>query len=269
MALASDNIQDWKKRSAGHRQTGSDYATDERADESSDAALPVRPRQPRGTKLVNNPPIKAKRRERSDTASTNHTGTGTITGHSVDTAASATPRHSSTPDNSSATLQEDKTSGQLESETDGTDPLTPTAGTPHTSVRESVRRVSSGASLTALSPSVPTTASTTPALTPAMTITDESDTEFQSACSTSPRDSYGSFESKKGMQHDSDDSGTSTDQDYNREKRHVTEYTDLPMRARLSSMATTAPQTSSTLSDITAAPNGRGGFAIRSRQGTN
>lgn len=266
MALATENIQDWKKRSAGHRHTESDYTTDERADESSDAAVPVRPRQPRGTKLVNNPPTKAKRRERSDTASTNHTGTGTITGRSVDTPASATPRHSATPDNVSPALQEDKISGQADSETDGTDLLTPTARTPHTSVRESVRKISSGASLTALSPPEPTTSPTTPALTPAMTATDESDTEFQSACSTSPRDSCGSFESKKAMQHDSDDSGTSTDQDY---KRHVTEYTDLPMRARLSSTVTAAPQTSPALSDMTAAPNGRGGFTMRSRQVTN
>ncbi|KAH0838307.1 DENN domain-containing protein [Lanmaoa asiatica] len=270
-ALASENIQDRKKRSAGYRNTGSDYATDERADESSDAAVSVRLRQPRVTKLVNNPPVKAKRRERSDTASTNRTGTGTITRHSVDTAASATPRHSSTPNNGSPTPQrEDKIPGQLESETDGTDLQTPTAETSGTSVRQSLRKVASGASLTALSPAAPTTAPTTPALTPAMTTTtDESDTEFQSACSTSPRDSYGSFESKKAMQHDSDDSGTSTDQDYNREKRHVTEYTNLPiMRARLSSSATAVPHTSPTLSDVTAAPNGRG-FATRSRQGTN
>lgn len=268
MALASENMQDWKKRSAGHRRTGSDYATDERADEGSDVTVPVRPRQSRGTKPINNPPIKAKRRERSDTTSTNHTGTGTITGHSVDTATSATPRHSSTPVHSSTVLQEDKIPGHLESETDGTDPLTPTADTHHASVRESVRKVSSGASLTALSPSAPTTAPTTPALTSAMTATDESDTEFQSACSTSPRDSYGSFEGKQAVQHDSDDSGTSTDQDYNTEKRHVTEYTDLPVRARLASTATAAPQTSPTLSDVTAAPNGRG-FTVRSRQAVN
>ncbi|KAF8445945.1 AEX-3 domain-containing protein [Boletus edulis BED1] len=100
-ALASDNIQEWKKRSAGYKSPGSDYATDERADESSDAAVPVRPRQPRGTKLINNPPIKAKRRERSDTGSTNRTGTGTIKRHSVDTATSTTPRHSSIPINDS------------------------------------------------------------------------------------------------------------------------------------------------------------------------
>lgn len=262
MALASENIQDRKKRSAGHRSTGSDYATDERADESSDAALSVRPRQPRGTKLVNNPPIKAKRRERSDTASTNRTGT--IKRHSVDTAASATPRDSSTPNNGPSSPQrEDKIPGQFESETDGTELLTPTAEAPHTSAQQSLRKVASGASLSALSPAASTTAPTTPALTPALTVADESDTEFQSACSTSPRDSYGSFESKKATQHDSDDSGTSTDQDY-KEKRHVTEYTDLPMRARISSTATAVPQTG----DVTAAASGRG-FATRSRQGTN
>jgi nicotinamide N-methyltransferase len=224
--------------------------------------VPVRPRQLRGTKLVNNPPTKAKRRERSDTASTNRTGTGTITRHSVDSPASATPRHSTLNDGSPAPQREDKIPGQVDSETDGTDLLTPTAETPHTLERQSLRRVASGASLTALSPAAPT-----PALTPTMTITtDESDTDFQSACSASPRDSYGSFENKKALQHDSDDSGTSTDQ---YQKRHVTEYTDLPiMRARLSSTATAVPQTSPTLSDIITAPSGRG-FATRSRQVTN
>lgn len=250
--MASENVQDWKKRSAGYRSTGSDYATDEHADESSDAAVSVRLRQPRSTKLVNNPPIKAKRRERSDTASTNRTGTGTITRRSIDTAASTTPRDCSTPNNTLP--REDKIPGQFECETGGTDLLTPTAEVPH----QSLRKVASAVSLT-----VPTTAPMTPALTPAMTTTtDESDTEFQSAYSTSPRDSCGSFESKKAMQHDSDDSGTSTDQDY---KKHVTEYTDLPMRARLSSTATAIPQSSPTLSDVTAAPSGRGGFTARSR----
>jgi hypothetical protein len=264
-ALASENVQDRKKRAAANKSTGSDYATDERADESSDAAVPVRPRQPRGTKLVNNPPVKAKRRERSDTASTNRTGTGTVARHSVDTTTSETPQHSSTPDNVPG---EDRTSGQVESETDCTEILTPTAETSHASTRHSVRKVSSGASLTAISSVTPTTAPTTPALTQAPTITtDESDTDFQSACSTSPRDSYGSFDGNKALQHDSDDSGTSTDQDYNSGKRHVTEYTDLPVRARLSSTATTVPQGSPALSDVTAAPGGRG-YATRARQGT-
>ncbi|KAF8560362.1 hypothetical protein OG21DRAFT_1401805 [Imleria badia] len=259
-ALASENIQDWKKRCAVHKSNGSDYATDERADESSDAAVPVRPRQPRGTKLINNPPVKAKRRERSDTASTNRTGTGTVKRNSVETASSATPRHSSTPNHGSPTPpREDKILAQTESETDGTDLQTPTA---ETSQRPSLRKIASGASLTALSPEAPTTAPTTPALTPAIsTTTDESDTDFQSACSASPRDS---FEGKKVSQHDSDDSGTSTDM----EKRHVTEFTDLPMRARLSSTATAVPQTSPTLSDVTAAPSGRS-FSMRSRQGIN
>lgn len=215
--------------------------------------MPIRPRQLRGTKLVNNPPTKAKRRERSDTASTNRTGTGTITRRSIDGPASATPRHSTLNDGSPAPQREDKIPVQVDSEADGTDLQTPTAETSRT-LERSLRKVASGASLTALSPAAPTT--TTPALTPTMTITtDESDTDFQSACSASPRDSYGSFENKKALQLDSDDSGTSTDQDY--KKRHVTEFTDLPMRARLSSTATAVPQTSPTLSDIIAAPSGR------------
>ncbi|KAG9314368.1 DENN domain-containing protein [Chiua virens] len=260
-ALASENILEWKKRTASHRRTGSDYATDERGDESSDAALPGRPRPPRGPKLVNNPAIKAKRRERSDTMSTNRTGTETITRRSIDTAASATPRESATPHDGSPAQPECKIPPQLESEMESTDPLTPAVETAQPSVEQLVRKVASGASLTALSPSAPSPAPITPVLTPAMT--DESDTEFQSAYSASPRDSCGSFESKK--QHESDDSGTSTDQDYTMEKRHVTEYTELPVRSRLSSIATTAPQASPTLSDITAVPNARG-FAVRTRQ---
>jgi len=258
-AMASENVQEWKRKSAGHRRTGSDYATDERADESSDAALPVRPRHhPRGTKLVNNPPIKARRRERSDTGSTNRTGTGTITRRSLDTAASETPRYSSTPKYGSE--REDKIPGQLDSEAECTDLPTPTTVTSVTLVRPSLRKVASGASLTALSPDAPTTAPTTPALTPAITTTtDESDTEFQSAYSASPRDSYGSFESKKASHLDSDDSGTSTDV----EKIHVTEFTDLPVRTRLSSVATAVQHTTPTPSDVSAASNGR--LAVRSR----
>ncbi|KAF9229287.1 hypothetical protein BS17DRAFT_771267 [Gyrodon lividus] len=236
-ALASERIQDWKKRSTGHRSASSDYATDEHADESSDAALSVRPRPSRGIKLVNNPPIKAKRRERSDTASTSQTGTGTITRRSLDTVSSsaATPRRSSTPQ------REEKIPGKLESETESTGNLmTPTTETLDTEKRQSLRTLASGPSLIAPSPEVPTTAPTTPALTPAMTVaTDDSDTEFQSAYSTSPRDSYGSFESnRKAADRDSGDSGTSTDR--NVEQRHVTEYTKMPIpvRERLSSTAT-------------------------------
>ncbi|KIK93749.1 hypothetical protein PAXRUDRAFT_786486 [Paxillus rubicundulus Ve08.2h10] len=247
-ALASERIQDWKKRSAGHRSTSSDYATDERADESSDAALSIRPRPSRGTKLVGNPPIKAKRRERSDTTSTNQTGTGTITRHSLDTVSSAaTPRHSATPRRSSTPEREEQSAVQLEPETQSTDELmTPATETPDAEEPQSLRKIASGASLTALSPTVSTTTPTTPALTPTTTVaTDDSDTEFQSAYSTSPRDSYGSFENnKKAARYDSGDSETSTDQ----EKGHVTEYTKMPIpkRERLSSTATAILQTQPT-----------------------
>ncbi|KAF9241378.1 DENN domain-containing protein [Melanogaster broomeanus] len=234
---------------------------------SSDAAMPVRSRPSRGAKLVNNPPIKAKRRERSDTTSTNQTGTGTITRRSLDTASSsATPRHSVVP----IPQGEEKIPGQSESETENaSDPTTSAEVAPaDTETRQPVRKIASGASLTALSPQAPTTAPTTPALTPALTgTTDDSDTDFQSAYSASPRDSYGSFE-EKVAQHDSDGSGVSTDRERRVEKRHVTEYTKMPTpaRERLSSTAT-AIIPSPTLTENTLPPNGRA-FGSRPRQGS-
>ncbi|KAH7883590.1 DENN domain-containing protein [Phlebopus sp. FC_14] len=251
-ALASERVQDWKNRTAAHRNSSSGYGTDDRADESSDAAVPVRSRPPRGTKLVNNPPVKAKRRERSDTTSTDQTGSGTITRRSVDTVlSSATPQRSPTPQ------REYQASGHYEAVTENNAGDT----TPLTESRP-LRKVDSGASLSALSPDAPTTTPTTPALTPAMTATtDDSDTDFQSAYSTSPRNSYGSFESrklKKATCSDSD-SGTSTDQHV--EERHVAQYTKTPVsRERLSSMASAIlqPQPSPTLSDDTVAPKESG-----------
>jgi nicotinamide N-methyltransferase len=76
-----------------------------------------------------------------------------------------------------------------------------------------LRKIDSGASLSALSPSE-TATSSTPALIPAISsIADGSDTEFQSAYSTSPRDSYVSFDGRRTpLYHDSDDSTEFTDQ---------------------------------------------------------
>ncbi|KAL4069616.1 hypothetical protein V8B97DRAFT_597959 [Scleroderma yunnanense] len=249
-ALASERIQDWKNRSLGRHGTGSGYGTDERGEESSDAAIPIRARPPRGTKLVNNPPARVKRRERSDTTSTNQTGSGTtITRASLETV--------STPRRSPSLNHGENIPGHFEPETvEGSTSenmtLTPTMET------HCLRKVASGASLSALSPDVPVTTPTTPALTPAMSsTTDDSDTEFQSAYSTSPRDSYGSFESSKhATYNDSDDSGNATDRTG---ERHITEFTKLPTRERLSSTATAIlqAQPSPTTSDVTVSPRAR------------
>ncbi|KAI6047633.1 DENN domain-containing protein [Pisolithus marmoratus] len=246
-ALASERIQDWKNKSLGRHASGSGYGTDDRGDESSDAAVPVRAYPPRGTKLVNHPPVRGKRRERSDTSSTSHTGSATtVTRGSVDIA--STPRRS-------PSLNRENPPGHIEPEATGSvateDTMTPTTETP------SMRKVTSGASLSALSPEAPTTTPTTPALTPALSsTTDDSDTDFQSAYSTSPRDSYGSFDSNQAVHNESDDSGNATDRTG---ERHVTEFTKLPMRERLSSTATAILQVqpSPTSSDVTVAPRAR------------
>jgi EEF1A N-terminal glycine/lysine methyltransferase len=70
---------------------------------------------------------------------------------------------------------------------------------------KAVRKISSGASLTAMSPVTPSAMTpTTPALTPAMTgTTDDSDTDFQSAYSASPRESYGEFD-EDGQKNDTE-----------------------------------------------------------------
>ncbi|KAK0456595.1 DENN domain-containing protein [Armillaria borealis] len=61
-----------------------------------------------------------------------------------------------------------------------------------------IRKISSGASLSATRPSQATP--TTPGLTPVVAgATDDSDTDFQSAYSASPRGSYGSLESTRGF----------------------------------------------------------------------
>lgn len=250
-ALASERIQDWKNRSFGRHGTGSGYGTDERGEESSDAAIPVRTRPPRGTKLINNPPARVKRRERSDTTSTNQTGSATtITRGSLD--AVSTPRRSPSL-NLGETIPRDLEPEAVETRTSATEDTT---STPTTETRP-LRKIASGASLSALSPEVSVTAPPTPALTPAVSsTTDDSDTEFQSAYSTSPRDSYGSFESNKlATYNDSDDSGNATDRTG---ERHVTEFTKLP-RERLSSAVTAIlqAQPSPTASDVTVSPRAR------------
>jgi hypothetical protein len=98
-----------------------------------------------------------------------------------------------------------------------------------------LRKIASGASLSALSPSETATPST-PALSPAIgSITDDSDTEFQSAYSTSPRDSYVSFDGRQTpLYHDSDDSIEFTVDG----KQVASQPTKAPVRERVSSTAT-------------------------------
>jgi hypothetical protein len=224
-ALASERVQEWKNRSAAaHSST-----EDERSNESD--AVPVRARLAKGTKLVNNPPGKARKRTRSNTASS--TQTSTITRRSVDTiSSSATPRRAASPRADQRTPQAEP---QVESSAD--------EGTVADS-NQPLRKIASGASLSALSPSEPATPST-PALTPAIGfITDDSDTEFQSAYSTSPRDSYVSFDGRQTpLYHDSDDSVEFTDQSRDYGKQVASQLTKAPVRERVSSTATAIFQT--------------------------
>jgi len=182
--------------------------------------------------------------------STNQTGSATtITRGSLDTVLN--------PRRSSSLNRGENIPGHFEPETVKTNAIEDITPTPTTET-QSLRKIASGASLSALSPDVPVTTPTTPALTPALSsTTDDSDTEFQSAYSTSPRGSYGSFESSKlATYNDSDDSGSATDRTG---EKHITEFTKLPTRERISSTATAIlhTQPSPTASDVTVSPRAR------------
>jgi hypothetical protein len=152
----------------------------------SDAELsetvPIRPRPPRGTKLVNKPP--ARKRARSGTASSTQstpatqTDEGTVSppAHPQRTVSSDTGNDTPTHTRSLSVTNEEQ--GTLEAQ-------------------NHVCKISSEASLSAARPTSFTQMTpTTPSLTPGISVTtDDSDTDFQSAYSTSPRASYGSFES--------------------------------------------------------------------------
>lgn len=223
--MASERVQEWKNRSAaGHSST-----EDERSNDSD--VIHVRARPLKGTKLVNNPPGKAKKRDRSDTISS--TRTGTITRRSVDTISSATPRRAPSPQ------AEQKLSGHVDSQIESSADEGTVSGP-----TQSLRKIASGASLSALSPTKPST----PAIAPAVGfITDDSDTDFQSAYSTSPRDSYVSFDGRQTPHyHDSDDSTDSTGRGHNFGQRVTSQLTRSPVRERVSSTATAILQTRST-----------------------
>lgn len=219
-ALASERVQEWKNRSAAaHSST-----EDERSNDSD--AVPVRARPAKGTRLVNNPPGKARKRTRSNTASS--TQTSTITRRSVDTiSSSATPRRAASP-------RADQRISQVEPQVESSADEGTVAGS-----NQTLRKIASGASLSALSPSDTATPST-PALTPAIGfITDDSDTEFQSAYSTSPRDSYVSFDGRQTpLYHDSDDSIEFTDQSRDYGKQVASQLIKAPVRERVTSTGT-------------------------------
>lgn len=174
---------------------------------------------------MNNPPGKAKKRDRSDTASS--TRTGTTTRRSVDTISSVTPRRAPSPQ------AEQKIPGNLDSQ------LESSADEGTVSPAQPLRKIASGASLSALSPSTATTPSI-PTVTPAIgSITDDSDTDFQSAYSTSPRDSYVSFDGRRTPHyHDSDDSAESIGLGRDYGKHVASQLTKSPVRERVSSTAT-------------------------------
>ncbi|KAI6133068.1 AEX-3 domain-containing protein [Pisolithus croceorrhizus] len=161
-ALASERIQDWKNKSLGRQASGSGLLA-QMIVQTRVLMLQslVRPYPARGTKLINQPPARGKRRERSDTTSTSQTGSAaTVTRGSLDIA--STPRRS-------PSLNRENPPGHPEPEATGSvateDTMTPTTETPP------VRKVASGASLSALSPEAPTTTPPTPALTPGLSST--------------------------------------------------------------------------------------------------
>ncbi|TFK77102.1 hypothetical protein BDN72DRAFT_909497 [Pluteus cervinus] len=164
-----------------------------------------RPRSTKsGNRFVIKPPPK-KSRTRSGTASSSHTQTGRTPTRSLDEGSQPLPSPAvstkSTPQMSPPPEPGSKT---------------PTRGSFSDGSRDEVasqptlRKISSGASLSATRPISPAELTpTTPALTSGGTIngtTDDSDTDFQSAYSASPRRrSYSSFDSHRGKAELSDD----------------------------------------------------------------
>ncbi|KAI0321341.1 AEX-3 domain-containing protein [Amylostereum chailletii] len=248
-ALASDGETRWKNTR---------YNGDSESEMSERQIATTRPRPPRGTKLVGKPPPRAKTRKRSDTSSSK--------GHT-----SATER----PDTSDTTnvhqsrmpLIEDDNLPEIPSRSSLSDVRTPTRGAfitsreipdeQSTSERERaspprparLRKIASDASVSATSPT--TTASsaitpTTPALTPAITgTTDDSDTDFQSAYSTSPRNSYSRVDDKTLM--DAEEEGRFED-----DATHMPTFDSYKGRPRVESVVTVGPsRPSPTFSDST------------------
>ncbi|KAK0208211.1 DENN domain-containing protein [Desarmillaria ectypa] len=131
-----------------------------------------------------------KHRKRSSTASSSQTSTHTEAPRSTSSPVPKSPRHTlfiKTSETGSATPTRRSMSDASRDEQRTPEPVP-------------IRKISSGASLSATRPSQATP--TTLGLTPVVAVaTDDSDTDFQSAYSASPRGSYGSFESTHGLPH--------------------------------------------------------------------
>ncbi|KAK0465029.1 DENN domain-containing protein [Desarmillaria tabescens] len=126
--------------------------------------------------------------KRSNTASSSQTSTHTEAPRSTSSPVPKSPRRTlfiKTSETGSATPTRRSMSDASRDEQSTPEPVP-------------IRKISSGASLSATRPSQATP--TTPGLTPVVAgATDDSDTDFQSAYSASPRGSYGSFESTHGL----------------------------------------------------------------------
>ncbi|PFH54472.1 hypothetical protein AMATHDRAFT_134525 [Amanita thiersii Skay4041] len=156
-------------------------STAESEEELSEATT-SRPRRPsRGAHSIGKPPMR--KRTRSGTASSTQTGVSSSTASTTHTDGTASPS------TYRRNLPQVATEGNK----------TPTRGSfsdpsPEMSTPEPVPSNSSNASLS-VDPEPTSPAQPTPPINSATTgATDDSDTDFQSAYSTSPRDSYGSFE---------------------------------------------------------------------------
>ena len=186
--------------------------------------VPARARSAR--KLVNKP---LKKRARSGTASSAQSRTSTSATHTDD--GTVSPATYTRPllkpvENRSETPTEIRSSSE-----------TSRGGPP-------LRRIPSGVSLSATRPVSPPVSpsevsATTPSLTPAVSATtDDEETDFQSAYSASPRESYGSFENGNGGKYDEDDTGSLEKEDKDGFERHSVHTFAKLQRERVSSTAT-------------------------------
>jgi hypothetical protein len=199
-ALASDRRRNrWK-----------DYSTGESEDDRSEAA-PVRTRSSKGPRLA----IKThtKNRKRSGTASSTQTGTSVHTDEgTVSTVTHARAVRVSHSEQGNKTPTRGSFSAGSHDEETPSEPLA-TQDSPAEFSLKTARSPSSGRTKNALSATLATAGTT-----------DDSDTDFQSAYSTSPRRSHGSFEAGQELDEDFGDFG----------KQSVSKIT----RERVSSTAT-------------------------------
>jgi nicotinamide N-methyltransferase len=207
-------------------------------------ARSARSRSGRSFKLVNKAP---KNRNRSGTTSSvqtaaNHTDEGTV---------SPAPTHPRLPLRPS-TADRSGTPTEIRSSSETSRDMPPP-----------MRRIPSGVSLTATRPAsspIPPSemAPTTPSLTPGVsTTTDDEETDFQSAYSASPRESYGEFDEKNGNYEEPEDETVSLEKDHKSNfGQHSVSALSKLQRERVSSTATAVQrhhqaQPSPTLSEDT------------------